>query len=443
MSYITQPEMSKVGVISLGCDKNRVDTEKMLARIASSSNSIVGTIEDADIVIINTCAFIHDAKQESIDEILNVASSKNKKIIVTGCLSARYGDILHHEIPEISAVLGTNQYEKINEILSCIFQNRYIEDLKHKDTFTPDRILTTPPHYAYLKVGDGCDNHCTYCIIPSIRGRYYSHPIQDLVKEAEQLFDCGVKEIMLVAQDVSRYGEDLYKENKLIDLLKRLEKIGFDLIQLLYMYPEKVNDELIEYIAESQTISKYIDIPFQHASNKILKLMNRHQTKEEYIALISKLKQKGIKIRSSFIVGFPNESEEDFNELKDFIKTYKIEHAGFFAYSREEGTPADRMKGHINESIKKRRLREIRKIQDEIMHENNKEYIGHVVTVRYDDIDYTNNMFIGHTEFQIPGIDTATYFTSNICLNVGERYNILVDKADTYHIYGYVIAREQ
>ena len=209
------------------------------------------------------------------------------------------------------------------------------------------------------------------------------------------------------------------------------------------MYPEKVNDELIEYIAGSKTISKYIDIPFQHASNKILKLMNRHQTKEEYISLISKLKKNEIKIRSSFIIGFPNETEEDFNELKEFIKTYKIEHAGFFAYSREERTPADRMKGHIAEKIKKKRLSEIRKIQDEIMYENNMKYIGHIVPVRYDDIDYTNNMFIGHTEFQIPGIDTATYFTSNICLNVGERYNILVDKADTCHIYGHVIAREQ
>ena len=435
--------MSKVGVISLGCDKNRVDTEKMLARIASSSNSIVGTVEEADIVIINTCAFIHDAKQESIDEILNVASFKNKKIVVTGCLSARYGDILHNEIPEISAIMGTNQYDKINEILSSISQDSYIEELKYKDAFTPDRIITTPPHYAYLKVGDGCDNHCTYCIIPSIRGRYYSHPIQEIVKEASQLFDSGVKEIMLVAQDVSRYGEDLYKENKLIDLLKSIEKIGFDSIQLLYMYPEKVTDELIEYIAGSKTISKYIDIPFQHASNKILKLMNRHQTKEEYISLISKLKKNKIKIRSSFIVGFPNETEEDFNELKEFIKTYKIEHAGFFAYSREEGTPADLMKGHIAEKIKKKRISEIRKIQDEIMYENNMKYIGDIVPVRYDDIDYTDNMFIGHTEFQIPGIDTAIYFTSNICLNVGERYNILVDKADTYHIYGHVIAREQ
>ena len=345
--------MSKVGVVSLGCDKNRVDTEKMLATLANSNHTLVSSIEEADIVIVNTCAFIHDAKEESVDTILEIANYKDKKIIVTGCLSQRYADDLLNDISEVSAVMGTNQYTKILDTISRVEKGERVKDLVTEDKFTTGRIVTTIPHYAYLKISDGCNNHCTYCSIPSIRGKYKSYPIQDLVNEAKNLIDEGVQELILVAQDVSRYGEDLYGENKLIELISELEKLDIKTIRLLYMYPEKITDELISKIASSAKIAKYLDVPFQHASNKILKLMNRHQAKEQYITLIKKLREADIAIRSTFIVGFPNESEEDFKELKEFVQNNNIDYAGFFSYSREEGTPADKMKGHISNLIRK------------------------------------------------------------------------------------------
>ena len=295
--------MSKVGVVSLGCDKNRVDTEKMLAMLANSQNTLVGSVEESDIVIVNTCAFIHDAKEESIDSILEVANYKDKKIIVTGCLSQRYADDLLKDIPEVCAVLGTNQYTKILEVISRVEKGERVKELESVDEFTTERILTTIPHYAYLKISDGCNNRCTYCSIPSIRGKYRSCPINQLIEEAKGLLDEGVQELILVAQDVSRYGEDLYGENKLIELISELEKLEFKTIRLMYMYPEKITDELIDKIASSNRIAKYLDVPFQHASNKILKLMNRHQTKEQYLELIGKLRKSDIAIRSSFIVG--------------------------------------------------------------------------------------------------------------------------------------------
>lgn len=428
--------MSKVGVVSLGCDKNRVDTEKMLAILANSNNTLVDTLDNADIVIVNTCAFIHDAKEESVDCILDIAEFKDKKIIVTGCLSKRYADELIREIPEVFAVMGTNQYTKINEVISKVKEGQRVKILEDEDYFTSERILTTIPHYAYLKISDGCNNHCTYCSIPSIRGKYKSYPIEGLVEESKKLADEGVKELILVAQDVSRYGEDLYGQNKLIELLTEIEKLEFSTVRLLYMYPEKISDRLIEYIANSKKIAKYLDVPFQHASNKILKLMNRRQTKEEYVELISKLRKVGITIRSTFIVGFPNESKEDFEELKDFIKTQKIEYAGFFSYSREDGTPADKMKGHISKRVKEARLDEVRKIQDSNMLEMNKNKIGSVLEVTYDDISYDESMFIGHTEMQMPGIDTCVLFKSDDVLNVGEKYNIKIIDADAYNLFG-------
>ena len=428
--------MSKVGVVSLGCDKNRVDTEKMLATLANSNHTLVSSIEEADIVIVNTCAFIHDAKEESVDTILEIANYKDKKIIVTGCLSQRYADDLLNDISEVSAVMGTNQYTKILDTISRIEKGERVKDLVIEDKFTTERIVTTIPHYAYLKISDGCNNYCTYCSIPSIRGKYKSYPIPDLLKEAKNLIDEGVQELILVAQDVSRYGEDLYGENKLIELISELEKLDVKTIRLLYMYPEKITDELIKKISNSNKIAKYLDVPFQHASNKILKLMNRHQTKEQYITLIKKVREADIAIRSTFIVGFPNESEEDFEELKEFVKFTKIDYAGFFSYSREEGTPADKMRGHILKSIKEKRLKEIRKIQDSNMLEMNKKKIGTILEVTYDELDYDLGKFVGHTDKQMPGIDTSVLFDSKEVLNVGNKYRVKIECADSYNLIG-------
>lgn len=433
----------KIGAISLGCDKNRVDTEKMLSRLVGGGHVIVGNEEDADVIIINTCAFTDSAKSEGIDEILDAIAVKDeyksKKIIVTGCLAERYMNDLKEEFPEVDAFLGIANYDEICATIEKISAGNKVYGCARVDEFYDGRVLTTPYHYAYLKIADGCNNHCTYCAIPSIRGKYRSEKIEDLVREAKALSDDGVKELILVAQDVTRYGVDFDGKSHLIDLVRELVKLDFSQIRLLYLEPEAVDDELIEYVANEPKIAKYMDVPLQHIDDDVLKRMGRHTNEKYTRELIAKIKAHGITVRSSFICGFPGESEEAHEKLKHFIAEGNIDYAGFFEYSREEGTPADRMDGHLDDEIKIRRANELREIETEVINRRNQSFVGKKIKVVYDDIDYDKQLFAGRAEFQTPDIDNTIYFTSKEEVAIGEYYTVEITGVDGIDLVGKTI----
>lgn len=433
----------RIGAISLGCDKNRVDSEKMLARLSSGGHIIVSDASEADILIVNTCAFIDKAKEESIDEILWAISEKNdgavKHVIVCGCLAQRYADDLKAEFPEVDAILGVGNYDEILGAIERISKGERVTATACKDLFFEKRVLTTPYHYAYLKIADGCDNHCTYCAIPSIRGKYRSESIDNLLSEAKILSDDGVKELILVAQDVTRYGVDFDGKPHLTELVRKLEELDFEWIRLLYLEPEMVDDELIEFIANEPKIVKYMDIPFQHIDSGVLKRMNRHTDEQSTRELVKKVKAAGITLRTTFICGFPGESEEAHRLLCEFVREGNLDFAGFFAYSREEGTPADRLGGHIDEAEKERRVNELCEIQQEVISKRNARLKGSVVKVIYDGIDYDRQAFIGRAAFQAPDIDGVVYFTSDSEVRIGEFYEVEIVGADGVDLLGRVI----
>lgn len=433
----------KIGAISLGCDKNRVDTEKMLSRLTQSGHTLVGSEEEADVIIVNTCAFIDKAKEESIDEILNAISAKNgskkKKVIVTGCLAQRYADDLKKEFPEVDAILGIADYDEIVSTVENVCKGNKVYDCANLDKFYDGRVLTTPYHYAYLKIADGCDNHCTYCAIPSIRGKYRSEKTEDLLKEAQKLSDDGVKELIVVAQDVTRYGTDWDGKPHLTELLDKLSALDFEWIRLLYLYPEMVDDALIKYVLDNPKIVKYMDIPLQHIDDVVLKRMNRRTNEKSVRELIAKLKKADIAIRTTFICGFPGETSEQFEKLKDFVKETKFDYAGFFAYSREEGTPADRLDGHLDDAVKQARADELGAIQTQIIEERNATLVGKRLRVIYDDIDYDRQKFVGRCSTQAPDIDSVVFFTSEQRVQVGNFYDVLVEGTDGIDLTGRVI----
>ena len=432
----------KIGVVSLGCDKNRVDTEKMLARLIAAGYSIGRTEEESDIIIINTCAFIDSAKKESISEIFNALSykDKGKKVIVTGCLSQRYLDDLKKDIPEVDAYLGVADYDKIVSVVEKITADEKCAYVCGGDKYLDKRMLTTPSHYAYLKIADGCDNFCSYCAIPYIRGRYKSEKMDALLKEASQLADDGVKELILVAQDVTNYGKDLSKDKKpqIVELLDKLCKLDFERIRLLYLEPDAITDELIQKIKDEKKICKYVDIPFQSASDKLLKKMNRHYTNEQMYALVNKLKKARITIRSTFILGFPGETEEDVEMLIKFLKDASLECVGFFGYSREEGTPAAKMEQCSAKDIKDR-LKRVKAVQNEIIKQKNKALIGKIISVMADGIDYDTQSFIGRSESQAPDIDGIIYFASDDIVEEGNIYNVEITSSKGADLFGRVV----
>ncbi|MBQ0099510.1 MAG: 30S ribosomal protein S12 methylthiotransferase RimO [Firmicutes bacterium] len=429
-----------VGVISLGCDKNRVDTEKMLY-ILSKDFFITNDIEKAQIVIINTCAFLKSSREEAIGEILETALRKNngtlEKIIVTGCLPQKFIDEIFDELTEVDAFLGVSDYDKIVEVIKETYQNKRVNAVGvPKGECIKKRILTTS-NYAYLKIADGCSNHCTYCLIPKIRGAFRSVPAPDLIEEAKALGK--VKELILVAQDCTKYGEDLFPKTSLVELIRKLSALNnIEGIRLLYCYPENVNDELIHELAVNAKMIRYIDIPLQHADNGVLKQMNRKGTKEEYLALINKLKSQvhGIAIRSTFITGFPNESEEAFENLIDFLKKAKLFNAGFFKYSKEEDTPSFKLCGHLPESVKSKRLRKLYSVQKSIVKENYMELIGKTFYVLAEGFDENELVYYGRAYFNAPDIDGKVYFFSSSEVVYGEKYKIKILKADGYDLYG-------
>lgn len=357
-------EKFKVGMVSLGCDKNRIDSEILLGTI-SNEYEITNNPKEADIIIVNTCGFIEKAKEESINTILEMAQYKTnykcKLLIATGCLTQRYGEELKNLMPEIDIMLGVNDYKKLHKLIrEFISEQKTSLQVNYSDSNINEgkRILTTASQTAYLRIAEGCNNFCTYCIIPKIRGKFRSRNMENILKEAEGLSKQGVKEIILVAQDTTLYGSDIYGEKKLHILIKELAKIqGIEWIRVLYCYPEEIYEELVDEVASNKKVVKYLDLPIQHISSKILKRMGRKTNKEDIIEKIDLIRSKikGINLRTSLIVGFPGEEEEDFEELKDFLKEYKLDKVGVFTYSREEGTPAAKMENQIDENIKEKR----------------------------------------------------------------------------------------
>ena len=440
MEEIKQIKGKTVGVISLGCDKNRVDTEKMLA-ILERNHTLTNDIEKAQIIIINTCAFLEASRKEAIDEILSSAQYKTngnlEKLIVTGCLPQKFIDDLKDELIEVDAFLGVSDYEKINDIINEIYSDKRVINVGvPRGECGTDRVLTTGG-YAYLKIADGCSNHCTYCLIPKIRGAYRSVPFDDLIQEAKKLGN--VRELILVAQDTTKYGEDLTPKKSLTELIRALSALPNIMgIRLLYCYPENITDELIHEMQVNAKMIRYIDIPFQHASDSVLHRMNRKGTGLEYLGLIEKLKREvsGIAIRSTFITGFPGETEEDFNTLIEFLKKAELFNAGFFKYSREEDTSAYKMADQIKESVKTARVKKLYSTQKKVVKQNYKKLIGRNFKVFAEGFDENRLVYYGRAYFNAPDIDGKIYFFSGDEVKNGDFVNVKIIKADGYDLIG-------
>ena len=420
----------KVAVVSLGCDKNRVDTEKILYYLSSGDYEITSDYSEARIIIVNTCAFIESARKEAIDTILEMAEYKKtgncELLIVAGCLVQKYRDELKESLTEADVLLGLDEYADIR---------RVIEKTDSAEALREGRILTTPPHYAYLRIADGCNNFCTFCTIPSIRGKYRSVPLETLVEEAKRLSDDGVRELVLIAQDVTAYGKDLYGCPSLPALLRELVKLDFKWIRLMYCYPELVTDELLDLIANEDKIAKYIDVPMQHVSDAVLKRMGRRSSYNELVTLTKKLNDRGIAMRTTFMVGFPGETEEDFKLLCDFTKEYKPARVGIFAYSKEEGTPSCKLKGQIPKSVKLKRVNALGKIYLDCVRQRNAALVGKTVEVLYEDMDYDRGCFVGRTQYDAPDIDANVYFTGDFA-DVGNFYDVKITGCDGYDLIG-------
>ena len=434
-------ENKRFGVISLGCDKNRVDSEKLLGRIREKGYTLTSDPEKAHVLIINTCGFLQSARQEAIETVLEFASYKEKnlqKIVVTGCLPEKFIGELFDGLTEGDVFLGINDYDELFDALEKSYRTgeRINAVGKGVEQFKKERVLTTDPHIAYLKIADGCYNHCTYCLIPKIRGKYRSYPIENLVKEAEELGE--IAELILVAQDTTRYGEDLYGENRFVKLLQTLSKLdNIQKIRLLYCYPDVIGDELIGEIATNEKILKYIDIPLQHSEDRVLKLMNRKGTREKYLHLLKKLRGRipGIAIRSTFISGFPTETEEEFEKMKAFLREAKLFNCGFFAYSREPDTAAYRLKPQVHHATKNRRVRALYETQRKISKEILQSFVGKNIQVLCDGIDYEKGCFVGRAYFNAPDIDGKVYFHAHEAQQ-GEVYAVRIERADSYDLYG-------
>ena len=439
--------MANIGFISLGCAKNQVDCERMMYRVQEAGHTVKEDIVGSDVVVINTCGFIDSAKSEAIDYILQTAQLKAEglvgKILVTGCLSQRYqGDILK-ELPEVDGILGTGSYTEIVPAIEALLEDRNVEDFGSIDAPEQEtgRVVTTPEHYAFLKIAEGCDNRCAYCIIPYLRGRYRSRQLDDILYEARLLADSGVKELMVVAQDTSRYGTDFPEHKRLLpELLRQLCQIdGLHWIRVHYVYPDEIDDELIEVMASQPKIVKYLDIPIQHCNSKILKLMNRRGDGDFLRALLKKLRAKipGLVIRTSLITGLPGEGEEEFRELCDFLRETKMERVGAFAFSPEEGTPAAEME-HVDTETAQKRAEIVEMLQSEIMDEWSASMIGKTLEVLVDGYDEEAEQFYGRTYADSPDIDGRVWIASDEPVQEGEFIMVTIDGCREGDLSGYV-----
>ncbi len=441
MVYSMMWKEKTFGVISLGCDKNRVDTEKLLGLLQERGCRITKELADAQILIINTCAFLQSAREEAIQTALDCSVYKGEKLekmVLTGCLPEKFIDELYEPLQEADVFLGITDYEKIFDALDAAYRTGERQNFvkKGKDGYLRTRVQTTDEQYAYLKIADGCYNRCTYCLIPKIRGKYRSYPIEALVEEAKELGN--VAELILVAQDTTRYGEDLYGENAFVRLLRELSSLdNIQSIRLLYCYPDVIGDALIEEIATNDKILKYIDIPLQHSENRVLKLMNRKGTREGYLALFARLRERipNIALRSTFISGFPTETEAEFEGMQAFLREAKLLNCGFFAYSREPDTAAYRLQPQIHHATKKRRVNALYALQQQISAEILQGFVGKQIEVLCDGIDYEKSCFVGRAYFSAPDIDGKVYFNAPRATQ-GKRYQITIEKADAYDVYG-------
>lgn len=436
----------KILFISLGCDKNLVDTEVMLGLLASRGYEMTDDETEADIIVINTCCFIHDAKEESIQNILEMAEYKKegkvKALIVTGCLAERYRQEILDEIPEVDEVLGTTAYDRILDAVDAALAGEHSVMLADIDALPlPDtkRLVTTGGHFAYLKIAEGCDKHCTYCIIPKIRGNYRSVPMERLIREAEELAAQGVKELILVAQETTLYGKDLYGEKSLHRLVRELCRIsGLQWIRILYCYPEEITDELIQVMKEEKKVCHYLDLPIQHASDAVLKRMGRRTTKQELIEIIGKLRREipDICLRTTLITGFPGETEEQHEELIEFVDKMEFDRLGVFTYSPEEGTPAEKMPDQIDEEVKEERQAELMELQQEIAFDNAERMVGREVLVMIEGKVADENAYVGRTYRDAPNVDGLIFINTDEELLSGDFARVKVTGALDYDLIG-------
>lgn len=436
----------KILFISLGCDKNLVDSEVMLGLLASRGYEMIDDEQEADIIVVNTCCFIHDAKQESVDNILEMAEYKKtgklKALIVTGCLAERYRQEIIDEIPEVDAVLGTTAYDKILDAVDEALEGKHfleMEDLQALPVVHTKRQITTGGHFAYMKIAEGCDKHCTYCIIPKIRGTYRSVPMEQLIKEAEELAAQGVKELILVAQETTLYGKDLYGEKSLHKLLKELCKVsGIQWIRILYCYPEEITDELIQVIKEEPKICHYLDLPIQHANDEILKRMGRRTSKQELIDIVTKLRKEipDICLRTTLITGFPGETEEQHQELVEFVDEMEFDRLGVFTYSPEEDTPAATMPDQIDEEVKLERQAELMELQQEIAFDTAENMIGREMLVMIEGKIADEPAYVGRTYRDAPKVDGLIFVETGELLMSGDFAKVTVTGAEEYDLIG-------
>lgn len=436
----------KLLFISLGCDKNLTDTEVMLGLLASRGYEMTDDECKADIIVINTCCFIHDAKEESIQNILEMAEYKKegslKALIVTGCLAQRYRQEILDEIPEVDAVLGTTAYDQILDAVDEALKGQNsvrMEDLQRLPKVEAKRQVTTGGHFAYMKIAEGCDKHCTYCIIPKIRGRFRSRPMEELIREAEELAEQGVKELILVAQETTLYGKDLYGEKSLPVLLRKLCKIsGLRWIRVLYCYPEEITDELIRVMKEEPKICHYLDLPIQHANDDILKRMGRKTSKQELIDIVGKLRKEipDICLRTTLITGFPGETQEQYEELYRFVSEMEFDRLGVFTYSPEEDTPAALMPDQIEESVKEERQAELMELQQEIAFEAAENMVGKEVLVMIEGKVADENVYVGRTYKDAPNIDGLIFVETGVELVSGDFAKVRVTGALEYDLIG-------
>ena len=439
----------KIGMVSLGCAKNQTDAEIMLGILAEKGHKIVNSPEDAEAIIINTCGFITSAKQESIDAILEMADYKKsgncRLLIATGCLAERYNAEMEQEFPELDAIVGAGDFDKIAQIIERCEKGERVCLFGHQEYTLPEnlpRILTTPFYTAYLKIADGCDNNCTYCAIPKIRGHYKSRREEDILKEAEALAENGVKELILIAQDTTRYGTDLYGKPSLAELLEKLCKIeGIHWIRTHYFYTEAITDELIRVMAENEKICPYIDMPIQHISDDILRRMARRTNRREIEERIAKIRESipEVTIRTSIIAGFPGETDAEFEELKKFVADVKFDRMGVFAYSKEEGTPAYNFQGQVDDAVKEERKNALMELQQKISLEQNRSKIGTVQEVLCEGYDFDNFMYFGRSRADSIDVDGKVYFAAEDSVEAGDFVKVEILDADEYDLTGRVL----
>jgi ribosomal protein S12 methylthiotransferase len=432
--------------VSLGCDKNLVDSERMIGVLSQKGYSLVQDPAQADVLIVNTCSFILDAQDESVRAILEMAeyrkSGTAKALLVTGCMAQRFADDIRAEIPEVDAVIGTGSIDKIDEAVRDALGGNYFSDTDTPGKFPGEempRLLSTPSHYGYLKISEGCAKHCSYCIIPSLRGPYRSEPMEELVAEARKLAAFGVKELILVAQETTLYGIDIYGEKRLPQLLRALSEVeGIEWIRLLYCYPEEITPQLVQEMKENPKVCHYLDLPIQHADDDILKRMGRRTSREELLSLIQYLREEipDICLRTSLITGFPGETEEMHQQLLDFVKEVRFDHLGVFPYSREDGTPAARFPDQVPEEVKERRRDEIMQIQQEVSLQRNKELVGRTMQVLVDGYLPDDDVYAGRTYRDAPDVDGMIFLSSDCTLMSGDMVDAVVTEASEYDLIG-------